>query len=173
MTQDKNSTSLFDGGTLLIIFIAVIAVVLFIFIRNLSEFTASTDLSDAEYHASVEERIRPFGRVKLPGEELAPGEIRVDEVPPAEPVATQLSGPQVFNEACIVCHGTGIGGAPILADSAAWEPRIAQGMDTLYLHALEGYTGSMGYMPPKGARLDLSDEEVNGAVDYMLSQVSN
>ena len=66
---------------------------------------------------------------------------------------------------------SGIGGAPVLEDRAAWETRIAQGRDTLYLHALEGYTGSAGYMPPKGARLDLSDDEVNGAVDYMLSQI--
>ncbi len=173
MTQDKQPSSLFDTGTLVIIFVAIVGVVLFIFVRNLSDFTASTDDSQAEYYASVEERIRPFGRVRLPGDELAPGEIRVDEVPQAEPVATLLSGPQVFNEACIVCHGTGIGGAPTLADSVAWEPRIAQGMDTLYLHALEGYTGSTGYMPPKGARLDLSDQEVNGAVDYMLGQISN
>ncbi len=173
LTQDKKSSPLFDTGTLLIIFFGIVAVALYIFVKNLSEFTASLNNSDAEYHASVEERIRPFGRVRLPGEALAPGEIQVDEVPQAEPVATIMSGPQVFNEACIVCHGSGIGGAPTLADSAAWEPRVAQGVDTLYLHALEGYTGSAGYMPPKGARLDLSDDEVNGAVDYMLSQISN
>ncbi len=118
MTQDKQPSSLFDTGTLVIIFVAIVGVVLFIFVTSLSDFTASTDDSHAEYYASVEERIRPFGRVRLPGDELAPGEIRVDEVPPAEPVATLLSGPQVFNEACIVCHGTGIGGAPTLADSA-------------------------------------------------------
>jgi cytochrome c5 len=28
----------------------------------------------------------------------------------------------------------------------------------------------MGYMPPKGGRLDLSDAEINAAVDYMLSE---
>ncbi len=155
----------------MIIFIAIVAVGLYNFAKNMSAFTAGRNLSDAEYHASVEERIRPFGRVKLPGEEHTPDELKVDEVQLAEPHATVLSGPQVFNEACIVCHGTGIGGAPILEDSAAWESRIAQGMDVLYLHAVEGYTGAAGYMPPKGARLDLSDEEVNGAVDYMLSQI--
>jgi cytochrome c5 len=173
LTQDKKPSSLFDAGTLSIIFVAVAAVGLFFFAKNLSDFTASRGERETEFHASVEERIRPFGRVRLPGEELEPGEIQVDEVPPAEPVATVLSGPQVYNEACIVCHGAGIGGAPTLADSGAWEGRIAQGMDTLYLHALEGYTGSTGYMPPKGARLDLTDEEVNGAVDYMLGQVTN
>ena len=173
MPQDQKHSSLFDRGTLWIIFIAIVAVGLYNFAKNMSSFTAGRNLSDPEYHASVEERIRPFGRVKLPGEELAPGEIRVDEVPLAAPHATVLSGPQVFNEACIVCHGSGIGGAPTLEDSAAWEPRIAQGIDTLYLHSVEGYTGTAGYMPPKGARLDLSDAEVNGAVDYMLSQIPN
>jgi len=173
LPQDQEHSSIFDRGTLLIIFVAVVAVGFYNFAKNMSDFTADTNLSDPEYHASVEERIRPFGRVKLPGEEHTPDELKVDEVPLAEPHATVLSGPQVFNEACIVCHGTGIGGAPTLDASATWEARIAQGIETLYLHALEGYTGTTGYMPPKGARLDLSDDEVNGAVDYMLSQLPN
>lgn len=171
MQQDRKHSSLFDRSTVLIIFAAIVVVAFSFFASNMSDFTAGRGLSDAEYHASVEERIRPFGRVKLPGEEHTADELIVDEVPLAELHATTLSGPQVFNEACIVCHGSGIGGAPVLEDRAAWETRIAQGRDTLYLHALEGYTGSAGYMPPKGARLDLSDDEVNGAVDYMLSQI--
>lgn len=153
------------------IFVIIVAVVFYSFARNLSHFTESVHNPDVEVHDTVAERIRPFGRVKLPGDELAPGELQIDEVPQAEPHATQLSGPQVFNEACIVCHGNGIGGAPMLNDRAIWVSRIAQGTETLYLHAIEGYTGSTGYMPPKGARLDLSDVEVNRAVDYMLSQI--
>jgi len=171
LQQDQKPSSLFDRSTVLIIFAAIVVVAFSFFASKMSNFTAGRSLSDAEYHASVEERIRPFGRVKLPGEEHTADELKVDEVPLAELHATTLSGPQVFNEACIVCHGSGIGGAPTLEDRAAWETRIAQGRDTLYLHALEGYTGSAGYMPPKGARLDLSDDEVNGAVDYMLSQI--
>ena len=173
MQQDQEQSSIFGGGMLAMIFLAVVAVVLYNFAKNLSHFTMNVHNRDVEVHETVADRIRPFGRVKLPGDELAPGELQIDEVPQAEPHATLLSGPQVFNEACIVCHGNGIGGAPMLNDSAAWAPRIAQGMETLYLHAIEGYTGSSGYMPPKGARLDLSDVEVNGAVDYMLSQISN
>lgn len=172
MTHDEHS-SIFDTQTILIICVSIILVAGYIYAKNLAAFTQGLHGQDVEFHASVEERIRPFGRVKLPGEELAPGEIQVDEVPQAEPVATMLSGPQVFNEACIACHGSGIGGAPTLENAADWEARVAQGMDTLYQHAIEGYTGTTGYMPPKGARLDLSDQEVNDAVDYMLSQVPN
>jgi cytochrome c5 len=43
-------------------------------------------------------------------------------------------------------------------------------MDTLYMHALQGFQGAAGYMPPKGGRVDLSDDEIRGAVDYILEQ---
>ena len=55
-------------------------------------------------------------------------------------------------------------------DKAAWAPRIAQGMDLLHKHSLEGYQGKAGYMPPKGGRTDLSDQSVMNAVDYLVSQ---
>lgn len=37
-----------------------------------------------------------------------------------DPVATVMSGPQVYNNACIACHGTGVGGAPVVGEAAAW-----------------------------------------------------
>ena len=73
-------------------------------------------------------------------------------------------------ETCNVCHGTGIAGAPKVGDKAAWGPRIAQGPDTLYKHAMDGFTGKSGAMPPKGGNLALKDAEVKAAVDYMVSQ---
>jgi cytochrome c5 len=79
-----------------------------------------------------------------------------------------LSGPQVFNQACNACHGAGIGGAPKLGDKAAWAPRIAQGSGTLNKHALEGFQGQAGFMPPKGGWVNLSDGEIIAAVEYMV-----
>jgi hypothetical protein len=52
----------------------------------------------------------------------------------------------------------------------AWAPRIAAGADTLHKHALAGFQGKNGYMPPKGGRTDLSDQSIINAVDYMVSQ---
>jgi cytochrome c5 len=87
--------------------------------------------------------------------------------------AAPLTGPQVYNAVCIACHAPpGVGGAPALGDSDAWAGRIAQGMDTLIDHALHGFTGSTGVMPKKGERVDLSDEEIIGAVEYMVAQVA-
>ncbi len=48
--------------------------------------------------------------------------------------------------------------------------RSAQGRDTLYQHAIEGFTGEAGLMPAKGGNLSLDDEDVKAAVDYMLGQ---
>lgn len=84
-----------------------------------------------------------------------------------------MSGQQVYKNVCIACHSPpGVGGAPALGNAEAWAPRIAQGMDTLFSHALNGYTGKTGVMPRKGERPDLSDEEVVGAVRYMVEQAT-
>lgn len=90
----------------------------------------------------------------------------------AEEPAAGMSGQQVYNNVCIACHSPpGVGGAPALGDAEAWAPRIAQGMETLIDHALNGFSGASGIMPRRGQRLDLSDEEVIGAVEYMVGQV--
>ena len=124
----------------------------------------------AEYQAAVAERIAPVGQVYLPGEEQQAEAPVVEAAAEPEPVATAMTGPQVYNTACLACHANGVGGAPIVGDSAQWADRIAQGMEVLTKHAIEGFAGAAGYMPPKGGRLDLSDDEVASAVDYMVSE---
>lgn len=79
-------------------------------------------------------------------------------------------GEKVFKATCAMCHQTGAAGAPILGNKDDWGPRIAQGMPTLYTHALKGFTGKKGAMPAKGANPSLSDEDVKAAVDYMVSK---
>ena len=80
------------------------------------------------------------------------------------------AGKAVFTKTCAMCHAAGVGGAPKPGDKADWGPRIAQGKDVLYQHALQGFTGKKGMMPPKGANAALSDAEVKSAVDYMVAQ---
>ncbi|MBA2964751.1 MULTISPECIES: c-type cytochrome [Ramlibacter] len=79
-------------------------------------------------------------------------------------------GQKVYAATCVACHGAGIAGAPKIGDKADWEPRVAQGKDTLYQHALQGFQGKKGVMPPKGGNTALPDPEVKAAVDYMVSQ---
>lgn len=84
--------------------------------------------------------------------------------------AMAADGKATYDMACFACHAAGVAGAPKLGDKAAWAPRIEKGMDTLKKHAIEGFQGNSGVMPAKGGRTDLSDEQVNAAVEYMVSQ---
>lgn len=87
--------------------------------------------------------------------------------PAAAPVAA-ADGKKTFETACIACHGAGVAGAPKFGDKAAWAPRVKQGSAVLYEHALKGFQGKAGMMPPKGGS-SASDEEVKAAVDYMAA----
>lgn len=115
----------------------------------------------------VAERITPVARVAVAGQDnsaLAPVQ--------AAPVALlELGGKEVYDMACTACHGAGIAGAPRTGDAAAWGPRIAQGAEVLNRHAIEGFTGSGGVMPAKGGRMDLSDQSVINAVEYMVERL--
>ena len=106
----------------------------------------------------------------LTQKEEQPVNIEIQESTPP-PVMAALSGEEVYNSACFACHMTGAGGAPLLSDVGAWEVRVAQGKPLLVKRAVEGYIGEIGIMPAKGGRLDLSDEEVENAVTYMLDQL--
>lgn len=91
--------------------------------------------------------------------------------PAAEPAAAaNEQGKSAYNKTCALCHGVGAAGAPKPGDKADWGPRIAQGTDVLYKHAIEGFTGAKGVMPARGGAATLPDDEVKAAVDYMVEQ---
>ena len=87
---------------------------------------------------------------------------------PAAPVADSGAGKSAYGKTCAMCHAAGVAGAPKPGDKADWGPRIAQGKDTLYKHALEGFTGAKGMMPARGGSASMSDDDVKAAVDYMV-----
>jgi len=80
-----------------------------------------------------------------------------------------LDAELIYKNVCAACHDTGAGGAP-KSDKAAWAPRIAQGLDILVKHAVEGFQGAGGIMPAKGGRADLTDEQVKITVEYMVDK---
>jgi cytochrome c5 len=88
----------------------------------------------------------------------------------AAPKLAADAGKTLYSTACVACHGAGIAGAPKFADKAAWAPRVKQGAATLYEHAIKGFQGKAGMMPPKGGSA-ASEDEVKAAVDYMAAAV--
>lgn len=131
----------------------------------------------------IEQRIQPLGQVALTGDPApaampaampapapAPAPVTVAQAPAAPAAA---AGQSVYEQACALCHvPPGLAGAPPFGDTASWEPRIAQGTDVLAEHVINGYQGSTGIMPPKGGRVDLSDEQVLAAMQYMIDAVA-
>lgn len=83
--------------------------------------------------------------------------------------ADSEKGKATYQAACAVCHAAAVAGAPKLGDKATWAPRIAAGNAVLYEHALKGFQGKTGAMPPKGGNSGLKDDDVKAAVDYMVN----
>lgn len=121
---------------------------------------------------TIDDRIAPVGQVNTSGEAVTlAGAAPAAEAPAAAPAAAASPGEAAYNKVCFACHAQGVAGAPKFGDVAGWEARIAQGMDTLYKHAIEGYTGQAGMMPPKGGAVDMPDDQVKAAVDFMVQAV--
>ena len=109
-------------------------------------------------------RIQPVGKVCFEDDEVC--DVTARSSGPAAGDGPR-EGKAVYSAVCQTCHATGLLGSPMLGDAGAWGPRIAQGAETLYTHAINGYNA----MPAKGGA-DIPDEEVQNAVDYMIAEAS-
>jgi cytochrome c5 len=130
----------------------VVFMILIIIAANWLSKSSTNVHDDPMVQEAIEKRIAPVGQVNT------------GVVAPAAAAAGPVDGKATFEQACFACHGTGAAGAPKFGDKGAWGPRIGQGMDTLFTHALNGFKG----MPPRGGRADLDDDSVKAAVKYMV-----
>jgi cytochrome c5 len=166
----SHDRTFFDTFLLVLGILVGVTIGLIIIARIIAANTSVANRAeDPVYQSQVEERIRPVARVAIAGQDNAALAPPAAAAAVAVTAAADLTGEQTYNQACVACHGAGVAGAPKLGDKAAWAPRIAQGMDTLHAHALQGYQGKAGYMPPKGGRTDLSDQSIVNGVDYIVA----
>jgi cytochrome c5 len=122
---------------------------------------------------AVAERIKPVGELNVgavPATKVTTASNAVMDAIIPSANAAGADGKKIYDTTCVACHAAGVAGAPKLGDKAAWAPRIAQGADTLHTHAIKGFQGKAGMMPPKGGNMSAKDEDVKAAVDYMVSQ---
>ncbi|HYQ90621.1 MAG TPA: c-type cytochrome, partial [Candidatus Competibacteraceae bacterium] len=160
--------------TMVISVLVLIAIAIFLISKLVSTLTIHYE-DDSRRISSIEDRIKPVYRVAVaatsaeataaPATPAAPAAAAGGGAPASGPVDL-AKGKQVYSTVCMACHATGAAGAPKVTDKAAWEPRAAQGVDTLVTHAIKGIRG----MPPKGGNPSLSDGDINNAVHYMLSE---
>lgn len=131
--------------------IVAIALIAVLFPMTVKKSTSAADSAGGNDEAEV--RIQPVAKFELA------------KAAPAASGAPK-DGATVFNTVCGACHNTGAAGAPKIDDKGAWAPRLATGKEALYKSAI----GGKNAMPPKGGS-SLSDAEIKGAVDYILSKV--
>ena len=75
----------------------------------------------------------------------------------------------LYQRSCFACHATAASNAPLTGDAQAWAPRMAQGMDTLINHVVDGYKG----MPPMGLCMDCNSDDFEKLILFMAQQESN
>lgn len=112
---------------------------------------------------AIAERIKPIGEVTV--SDKGP----MDSIIATANAAGADKGKTVYDQNCAACHAAGVAGAPKVGDKAVWKDRVAKGNATLYEHAIKGFQGKSGFMPPKGGNASLTDADIKAAVDHMLS----
>ena len=156
MTEPDQHSSPIKTPKQLIIVVALAFIVPIVIIGLVSQLLTSTPHDTSGDEQRVLERIRPVGTIVIADASAPHG---------------NLTGEQVYGQVCKTCHEAGLAGAPKAGDKSAWTPRIAQGEKTLVAHAIAGFQGKSGVMPPKGGNTDLTDDEVHRAVVFMANQV--
>jgi len=165
--SDREFFKSFSG---LIAAIVALTVILFIAAQFIGGKTDKATEATVDAKA-VAERIKPVGEVTVGAVSPAsPNSVMEAIIPSANAAEANDKGKKTYDATCGVCHGPGVAGAPKLGDKAAWAPRVAQGNDTLYTHAIKGYQGKVGMMPAKGGNASLKDEDVKAGVDYMVGK---
>ena len=129
----------------------VIVIAVIFFLIKLAGSGSFGDVNETT-EAATQTRIQPVGQLKL-GDGIPVGE---------------RQGDQIFNKICIQCHAADsiVPKAPKFENKGDWAPRIAQGFDTLFQHALNGFNA----MPAKGGAADLTDQELKRVITYMANK---
>jgi cytochrome c5 len=82
---------------------------------------------------------------------------------PAAPAPDAARLGRLYVQTCMACHTSPGSGAPQAGDREAWAPRLAQGMDALLAHTIDGHAG----MPPLGSCMDCTEAEFEGLIRLM------
>lgn len=77
-----------------------------------------------------------------------------------------LLGKDSYQRGCANCHDEGVDGAPTIGDRDTWSARSPLWSAVLAGHAKNGYLN----MPARGGHPELTDREVEAAMEYMLGE---
>jgi cytochrome c5 len=162
--SESSDTQFFNSFSVVLGVLILFAIVLFGVARVVGKDTQGEHvLSDPLLVKQVRQNTAPFAHVAIAGQDNSA--LTALSAPKAgAAAAVPTTGEQAFTQVCSACHGAGINGAPKVGDHAAWGPRVQQGKEVLYTHAISGIRS----MPPRGGST-WPDATIRMAVDYMVS----
>ena len=149
--------------------VSIVIVLLIVFTFSIAFLARDVGFKEEESNPSrvttTEERIKPVADVYTSEAGAAAIEVAAASSGAEMTVAFDgsLDAEMIYGSVCSVCHGTGVAGAPI-PGSPAMAERAVKGQDVLVQNALYG----LNAMPPRGGRADLSDEQIQALVEFML-----
>lgn len=132
--------------------LVLLATVLFLVAALIGVVNSVAPDDGSRKQTAVLDRIQPVARVSTALPKPA-GEVK-------------MTGQEVYNKVCAACHAAGVLGAPKIGDKTLWEPRFAQGLDTLVTHAVTGIRA----MPAKGGDPSLTETHIKDSIIYMLGE---
>lgn len=117
-------------------------------------FAVQAQMSDEE----IIERIKPHGKSHVAGAQAEA----------AAAAGGAKSGQDIYNQACVACHGAGVLGAPKLQVAGDWQARLDEkGLDGVVQSAINGINA----MPPMGTCGSCSEDDIKAAVEYMIEGI--
>lgn len=158
--QDKSFLITF---TVVMSVLVMITIAIFLASQMISLVSVEVD-DGSRQRATAEDRIKPVARVAVADPSAKVAAAAQQSAKAA--TAAQQSPEEIYGSVCAACHDAGVLQAPKTGSKEDWEPRLAQGLDTLVSNAVNGIRA----MPAKGGNPNLSEEDIRKAVVYMLGE---
>ncbi len=164
--KDQDSI-FFKNFSYLLGFLVVLTIVLAVYASYKHDELVNNEEA-TNNRTDIAKTLAPVAKVNTSGETISKTEVaEIVEVA----FGGSTDGKMIYDNVCSACHSTGAGGAPKL-EAAAWAGRTEKGLDELVTQATNGFTGTAGFMPAKGGRVDLSDEQVVATVQFMMDSLN-
>lgn len=163
--MEEQTDKTFIKNVSIVLAILVVFTIIIIFVARDIGFKDGDEADNPSRIATIEENIKPVAGVHT-GEAGAAAIAAAASAEPAEQAVAfdgSLDAEMIYNTVCAACHATGAAEAPI-PGSPEMALRAEKGADALLQTALNG----LNAMPPRGGRMDLTDEQVQVVVEFMI-----
>ena len=163
MDQKGDSAFIRNFSGIIIGLMAFTGVIIVLALSLRGEQTIDANPSQQRF---AEERIAPVAGVRKGTDgQAALASAQAETQSAAAPAeAGVVDGSQVYNSVCVACHAAGVAGAPQPGSDLMAQRFAEKGLDGLVSSVING----LNVMPPRGGRPDLSDEQIQASVEFML-----